>query len=164
MTFLPMNTIRLDDVPWQESKSPTGKYHSFFQDISLALGGKRNVGPWEGGHPFDLQVRRVPPGAAVCPLHAHTAQWELFVVIAGEATVRVGDKRQVVRGGEAFIQPPGTAHQIINTGGEDFVFYVIADNLPVDSTYYPDSKKWAMKPQGKVFRMAETDYYDGEEI
>ena len=77
--------------------------------------------------------------------------------------MRVNEDRQVVRAGEAFVQPPGTAHQITNTGKEDFVFYVIADNLPADSTYYPDSKKWAMKPQWKVFRMAEVDYYDGEE-
>jgi hypothetical protein len=29
--------------------------------------------------------------------------------------------------------------------------------------YYPDSKKWGLKPQRKVFRMVEVDYYDGEE-
>ena len=40
-----MNKIRLDDLPWEESKSPAGKYHSFYKNISLALGGKRDVGP-----------------------------------------------------------------------------------------------------------------------
>ena len=158
-----MKTLQIADLPWTESKSPTGKYHSFFKDISLALGGVKNTGTWGGGHPFDLQLRRVPPGAAVCPLHAHTAQWELFVVVSGEATVRLGDTRHVVHAGEAFVHAPGTAHQMTNTGDVDFVFYVIADNLIADSTYYPDSKKWAMKPQGKVFRMAEVGYYDGEE-
>ena len=158
-----MKTLPIATLAWTESKSPTGKYHSYFKDISLALGGVKNTGAWGGGHPFDLQLRRVPPGAAVCPLHAHTAQWELFVVLSGEATVRVGNQRQVVRAGEAFVQPPGTAHQMTNTGTDDFVFYVIADNLFADSTYYPDSKKWNLKPQGKLFRMVETDYYDGEE-
>jgi len=158
-----MKTIKVDDMPWEEAKSPTGKFHSFKRDISIALGGKKDTGPWSGGHPFDLQMRRVPPGATICPLHAHTAQWELFVVVSGEATVRVDDTRQVVRAGEAFVQAPGTAHQIINTGKADVVFYVIADNLPVDSTYYPDSKKWAMKPKLTVFRMQPADYYDGEE-
>ena len=158
-----MKTVKIDDLPWEEAKSPAGKFHSFKRDVSLALGGKKDTGAWGGGHPFDLQVRRVPPGAAVCPLHAHSAQWELFVAVSGEATVRVDDTRQVVRAGEAFVQPPGTAHQILNTGTEDFVFYVIADNLPADSTYYPDSKKWAIKPKMTVFRMQKTDYYDGEE-
>lgn len=62
-----------------------------------------------------------------------------------------------------FMQPPGTAHQIVNTGAEDFIFHVIADNSPADSTWYPDSKKWMMKPERKVFRMTEVDYFDGEE-
>ncbi len=165
-----MKTVKIAEMPWEEVQSPSGKYHSFYKNISLALGGVRDVGPWGGGHPFDLQVRRVPPGASVCPLHLHGVQWELFVVLAGEATVRVDETRQVVRAGEAFVQPPGTAHQIINTGQEDFVFYVIADNSPTDYGYYPDSKKWALKstripsaPQRKVFRMTEVDYFDGED-
>ena len=158
-----MKKIRIADLPWEEIKSPAGKYHSFCKNISLALGGKKDTGPWGGGHPFDLQLRRVPPGASVCPLHAHTVQWELFVVLAGTATVRVNDATQMVGAGDAFMQPPGTAHQITNTGAEDFLFYVIADNSPADSTWYPDSKKWMMKPQRKIFRMVEADYYDGEE-
>ena len=158
-----MKKIRIADLPWEESRSPSGKYQSSFQNISLALGGKRDVGPWGGGHPFDLQVRRVPPGAAVCPQHAHAVQWELFVVLSGTATVRADAETHPVQAGDAFVQPPGVAHQILNTGKEDFIFYVIADNSPTDSTYYPDSKKWMLKPQRKIFRMTEVDYFDGEE-
>lgn len=158
-----MKKVRIAELPWEEFKSPSGKYRSAFQNISLALGGKRDVGPWGGGHPFDLQLRRVPPGAAVCPQHAHTVQWELFVVLSGSATVRADAETHAVQAGEAFVQPPGVAHQIVNTGAEDFVFYVIADNSPADSTYYPNSKKWQMKPQRKLFRMTEVDYFDGEE-
>ncbi len=114
-------------------------------------------------HPFDVQIRNVPPGAAICPLHAHAVQWELFVVIAGTATVRTLDGRETVGPGAAFLQAPGTAHQIIATGNEPFSVYVIANHSPSDNTWYPDSKKWNLKPQRKIFRMTETDYYDGEE-
>lgn len=161
--------VSIAALPETENRSPTGKYHSFSKDVSLALGGVRDTGAWGGGHPFDLQQRRVPPGATVCPLHAHTGQFELFVVLAGEATVRCvpagggAEERVVVRAGDAFAQPPGVAHQITNTGSVDFVFFVIADNLAVDSTFYPDSGKWQMKPQRKLFRMRETEYFDGEE-
>jgi uncharacterized cupin superfamily protein len=158
-----MKTIKPAEMPWEENKSPSGKYHCYHKNLSLALGGVRDVGTWGGGHPFDLQIRRLPAGATVCPLHAHGVQWELFVVLEGEATVRTAESRQVVRAGEVFMQPPGTAHQIINTGAADFVFYVIADNSPSDYSYYPDSKKWALKPQRKIFRMTEVDYFDGEE-
>lgn len=174
-----MNTVSIPALPETEGRSPTGKYHSFSKDISLALGGIKDTGAWGGGHPFDLQQRRVPPGASVCPLHAHTQQFELFVVLAGTATVRTSRPApsavaasvsewsvaatHTVRAGDAFVQPPGTAHQITNTGTEDFIFFVIADNLPTDSTYYPESNKWQIKPQRKLFRMTEVDYFDGEE-
>jgi uncharacterized cupin superfamily protein len=159
-----MKTVKIEELPWEEWGSPSGKYRCYLRNVSLALGGKKDVGTWAGGHPFDLQIRRVPPGATVCPFHAHQAQWELFVVIAGEATIRVNDERQVVRAGEAFLQTPGTAHQIVNSGREDFVFQVIADNPQYDSTYYPDSKKWMVKPARKVFRESSAvDYFDGEE-
>jgi uncharacterized cupin superfamily protein len=159
-----MNTVHISALPEIHAKSPTGKYESYSKDISLALGGVKDTGTWGGGHPFDLQQRRVPPGASVCPLHAHTAQWELFIVISGTATVRTGDgKKTSVRAGDAFVQPPGTAHQITNSGSEDLVFQVIADNLPADSTYYPESDKWQIKPQRKLFRMQKTSYFDGEE-
>ncbi len=159
-----MNKINLRDVPEEEQKSPTGKYHSFCKNISLALGGIRDTGPWKGGHPFDLQIRRVPPGAAVCPQHAHAVQWELFVVISGTATVKADAETHAVSTGDAFVQAPGTAHQITNTGTEDFIFYVIADNPPADSTWYPNSRKWMLKPGRKIFREGtEVDYFLGEE-
>jgi uncharacterized cupin superfamily protein len=159
-----MKTIRISELPEEEQNSPTGKYRSFCRNISIALGGKRDTGPWGGGHPFDLQIRRVPPGAAVCPQHAHTVQWELFVAISGTATVHTDDSVQSVSAGEAFVQEPGKAHQILNEGKEDFVFYVIADNPPADSTWYPQSKKWMLKPQRKIYREGtEVDYFDGEE-
>jgi len=158
-----MKMINIHTLPEEEQKSPTGKYHSFCRNISLALGGVRDIGPSGGGHPFDLQIRRVPPGAAVFPQHAHTVQFELFVVISGTATVHVDTISHTVGTGDAFVQAPGAAHQIHNTGTEDFVFYVIADNPPTDSTWYPNSKKWMLKPQRKIFRVTETDYFDGEE-
>lgn len=155
--------VTIDAIPETEQRSPKGTYRSFARDISLALGGVRDTGVWGGGHPFDLQHRRVPPGAAVCPLHAHGVQWELFVALAGAATVQSGPDKHAVKAGDVFLQTPGTAHQIVNTGAEDFRFYVIADNHPADHTFYPNSGKWMLKPGRKIFRMTETDYFDGEE-
>ena len=158
-----MNKIRIADVPWEERRSPSGRFHSFCRDLSLALGGIRNVGAWGGGHPFDLQIRRIPPRAAICPFHLHLAQWELFVILAGEATVRAGDGTLPAKTGEVFIHPPGEAHQLTNAGSADLEVLIIADNPPLDACHYPDSDKWALRPPGKCFRMTEVDYFDGEE-
>lgn len=157
-----MEKINLADLPWEESRSPKGAHHSFSKEISKALGAGRNIWP-KSGHPFDLSLVRLPPGKAVCPFHSHTAQHELFVILSGEGTIRANDERHAVKAGDAFIHPPGEAHQILNTGAEDLLFYVVADNPPVDIFHYPDSGKWGVRPHGKFFRLTETDYFDGEE-
>jgi uncharacterized cupin superfamily protein len=158
-----MHHVHIPSLPWDELKSPTGKFHSFCQNVSVAMGCPRNVGAWGGGHPFDIQIRRLPPGAAVCPFHTHFNQWELYVVETGTGTVRAGDESHAIKTGDVFIHPPGEPHQLINSGPADLVVMIIADNPPLDACHYPDSNKWALRPPGKVFRMTEADYFDGED-
>ena len=158
-----MNQIRIDDLPWEEICSPGRKFHSFYKNLSVALGGVRNAGPGGGGHPFDLQLRRIPPGASVCPFHAHLGQWELFVVRSGTGTLRVPEGMQAVKPGDVFVHPPGEPHQLTNSGAADLEIFIVADNPPLDACYYPDSNKWALRPPGKIFRLTEVDYLDGEE-
>src|SRR5437016_7302324 len=68
--------------------SPKGAFAVFTKHISLALGGLKDVGVFRGGHPFDLELVRVPPSRAAWPLHSHSAQWELYVIISGSGEVR----------------------------------------------------------------------------
>ena len=158
-----MHRVHLSAVPEQEQRSPSGRFHSFCRNLSLALGGVAGAGIWGGGHPFDLQIRRVPPGAAVCPLHLHCAQWELFVVRSGVGTVRADGQRHTVTAGDVFVHPPHAPHQLINTGAEDLDVLIIADNPPFDLCYYPDSDKWGSRFIGGSFRMQRCSYFDGEE-
>lgn len=158
-----MPRIQISALPWNEQRSRTGKFHSFSRNISLALGGIANTGTWGGGHPFDVQIRRLPPGASVCPFHAHLAQWEFFIVHRGQATVRVGAETHVVGAGDVFVHPPGEPHQLTNTGADELEVVIIADNPMLDAFHYPDSNKWGLRPPGKYFRMQEVDYFDGEE-
>lgn len=158
-----MHHVHLPSLPWEEQRSPGGRFHSFCRNLSLALGGIRNGGLWCGGHPFDVQIRRIPPGASVCPFHSHLAQWELFLVQAGTGTVRAGIESHVVSTGSVFVHPPGEPHQLTNTGANDLEVLVIADNPPLDAFFYPDSDKWGLRPPGKYFRLNEVGYFDGEE-
>jgi len=158
-----MNRVHIADLPWEEQYSPTKKFHSFARNISLALGGVRNAGTWGGGHPFDLQIRRIPPGAAVCPFHSHLAQWELYIVQSGQGTVRAGAETHPVETGDVFVHPPGEPHQLTNSGTTDLEVLIVADNPQLDAFYYPDSNKWGLRPPGKYFRTSEAAYFDGEE-
>ncbi len=158
-----MNHVRLAAVPEEESRSPTGKFHSFSRNVSLALGGIRNGGTWAGGHPFDLQLRRVPAGATICPYHAHFAQWEFFYVQTGTGSVRTPDGTFPLRPGDCFVHPPGTAHQLHNNSTDDLEILIITDNPPLDGCYYPDSNKYALRPPGIFFRVDQTHYLEGED-
>jgi len=158
-----MPLVSLADLPEVEKRSPSGRFHSFRRDLSLALGARRNAGAAAGGQPFDLQHRRLPPGAAACPFHAHLAQWELFVVRAGTATVRAGAETHRVAPGGVFLHPPGEAHQLSNADAADLEVLIIADNPSVDAFYYPDSDKWGVSPPDRFFRIVPVDYFDGED-
>jgi uncharacterized cupin superfamily protein len=160
-----MKIVNLRDIPEIERKSPKGKYQSLCKNVSVALGAANPaVGAQGDAHPFDLQIRRLPPGKSVCPYHAHVNQWELFVIRSGTAAVRRDGEVFQVHAGDVFIHPPGTAHQITNTSATDeLVIQIIADNPPLDICRYPDSNKWAHSHTRTFFRMTEVDYFDGEE-
>lgn len=157
-----MKKTNVAKLKWDHWKSPKGKYEQYGKDVSGVLGDVRRGWP-KKGHPFNLELVRLPPGKAACPFHSHTTQWELFVILRGTGTVRAGKSRHKVKAGDAFMHPPGEAHQIINTGRKPLEFYIIADNPPVDIFHYPDSNKWGHSSPRKIFRLTEADYHDGEE-
>ena len=162
-----MRKANLKDIPEQERKSPKGKFGRFMKHISIALGREPESLDLSKRHPFDLEWNRVPPGKPNFPYHAHSAQWELYLVISGKGSVRHKDGATEVIAGDAFIFGPDEPHQLINSGEEDFVYYVIADNPIGESAYYPDSKKWKMNKSSAgdrvVVKGEETNYFDGEE-
>ena len=159
----PAHFIHLGDLPWEHRHSPKGRYDSHCQNVSLALGGIRNAGVTQGGHPFDLQIRRITSGAAICPYHSHSTQWELFVFLSGHGTVRTPEGRLDVNAGDIVLHPPGSPHQTMAASQEELECLIIADNPPEDLFYYPDSDKRGARSYGKYFRLTETGYYDGDE-
>jgi uncharacterized cupin superfamily protein len=166
-----MRKVKVKDVPEQERKSPKGKFHKFVKNISIALGREPESLDLGKRHPFDLALVRIPKGKSYCPYHAHSAESELYLVISGRGSVRDKSGSTIVAAGDAFFFQPGEAHQLTNTGDEDFVYYVIADNprsggAGGDSCFYPDSGKWAVVKEGLeevIMKGKETDYFDGEE-
>ncbi len=160
-----MRKINLSEVTESERKSPKGKYRSYRQEVSVALGRDPDSPDLSKRHPFDLMLTRIPPGASYCPYHAESAQFEFYLVVSGRGQVRDESGLTEVGPGDAFFFAPGEAHQTSNAGDKDFVYYVVADNPIGDSCYYPDSKKWAVPgATGNLILKGEpTDYFDGEE-
>jgi uncharacterized cupin superfamily protein len=158
-----MKKINLATVPLDETQSPKGRFRLFSQDISAAIragnGDRSRTAPC----PFEVELVRLPPRAVNWPYHAHSAQWEFYMVVSGRGQVRTPTGKVEVREGDCFVHPPGEAHQLTNTGATDLIYYVIADNPASDSCHYPDSKKWKVPGQSKPVRVTPAEYYDGEE-
>src|SRR5215510_12914873 len=68
-----MRKINISQVSEAAQHSPKGTFAVFRKHISIALGGLKDVGVFGGGHPFDLELVRVPSGRAAWPLHSHSA-------------------------------------------------------------------------------------------
>jgi len=158
-----MQKINLGDIPLTETASPRGRYHRFSLDLSAALAAKRNGSPQPGQCPFEVELVRLPPRATNWPFHAHSAQWEFYIIVSGRGQVRTAQGKFEVRDGDCLVHPPGEPHQLTNTGAVDLLYYVVADNPPSDVTHYPDSAKYALPNQARPFRLQPTNYYDGEE-
>ncbi len=159
-----MRKINTNKIPEEVWTSPKGKFASASKGVSLALGRQEQSTDLRERHPFDVEICRIPAGKSMCPYHSHSAQWEFYHVIAGRGSVRHGEGTTAIEAGDAFLFPPGEAHQLSADPTEDLVVYIVADNPIGESCYYPDSKKWLVRsPERRLIRSESLDYFDGEE-
>jgi uncharacterized cupin superfamily protein len=156
-----VNSDKVEEVAWLEESE---KFGGSGRSISIALGRDPKSTDLMERHPFDVEITTVPPGKAAFPYHSHSEQWEFYHVISGSGIARDEAGEHSISKNDAFIFKPGEAHQIINTGEENLVFYVIADNPLSEVCHYPDSNKWLVRlPEHKIIRSESLDYLDGEE-
>jgi uncharacterized cupin superfamily protein len=159
-----MKKVNVNDVEEPGWRSPKGTFEGSSRNISLALGRDPDSSDYFKRQPFDLELLRIPPGKKPYPYHAHSNQWEFYLVISGTGLARDDDGTTRIIAGDAFLYKPGEAHQLINDSDEDMLVYVIADNPFNDHAYYPDSQKWSVKvPARRLMRSDNLDYFDGEE-
>ena len=159
-----MRKINTKDIAEEFSTSPKGKYGGADKDISIALGRKSSSTDLRERHPFDVEITRIPPGKSICPFHAHSAQWEFYLVISGNGMVRHQDGVTEIVADDAFIFEPGQPHQLTNNGSQDLIMLIVADNPIGESCYYPDSQKWLVRsPESRMIRSDPLDYYEAEE-
>ena len=114
----------------------------------------------------------VAPGKVTCPYHLHHAQEEMFVVLAGEGTLRVAGERLPLRTGDVVFIPAGPdyPHQIINTSSAPLKYLSISTQESPEICEYPDSNKFlaeATGARGRAFdviqsRQPSLDYWADE--
>jgi len=123
----------------------------------------RDLGVAGGSIRSGMNYVEVAPGASSCPFHCHGAEEELFVVLAGGGTLRLGEQRHTVQPGHVLARPPGTrvAHQFI-AGEQGLTMLAWGTRDPNDVVWYPDSRKVNLRGIGIKARIEPLDYWDGE--
>jgi len=167
MSDAPKPILNLDDVAFMEM----GHGETF----AAKLG---QIGQRIGSTGVGCMLIVVEPGKRAFPFHNHHNIHEMFVILEGEGTYRVGGTEYPVRAGDVLAAPAGgpeTAHQIINTGSTTLKYLGISDRPDTEVVEYPDSGKfgvgsrfdWSNPEAGGirfVGRKGESlDYWDGED-
>ena len=163
-----MKRVNQNELPWVERASPNGRFHKFTPNLSRALAAEPAGPALPGRPPFEVEIMRLPSGAANYPFHSHSAEWECYLIVSGTGAMRgpEGQANLKLRPGDCVMCPPGDAHQILNDGDADLHYYVIANNVPSEVWHYPDSDKWGfVLPSGDdvYFRKSDVNYWDAEE-
>ncbi len=123
---------------------------------------RRNLGTAVGSVTTGLQHVEVVPGMLSAPLHCHSLEEEIFVILDGDGTLLLGDEETPVRPGHVVSCLPGTGIAHAFRGGENGLTYLAyGTREPGDMCFYPTSSKIAVA--GAIFRVEPLDYWDGED-
>ncbi|HZK48236.1 MAG TPA: cupin domain-containing protein [Thermoleophilia bacterium] len=147
----PARIVALADVPAREGGR--GDFQRTLRPVSRAAG-SRDLG---------LNHVHVPEGKLSYPLHCHSTEEEIFVVLEGHGTFMLGSDEHELRPGSVVCRPAasGVAHAV--RGGAGGVTYLaFGDRNNADMTWYPTSKKVAFSGLGVIGRLEPLEYYDGE--
>jgi uncharacterized cupin superfamily protein len=119
-----------------------------------------------------LQHAVADPGKIVFPPHVHTAEEELFVVLAGEGELELWNCRRPgsepartpISAGCVVCRPAGTgvAHSL-RAGEQGLTFLAYGQRDPRDIAFYPRSRKLNVSGAGVIVRVEQLSYWDGEE-
>jgi uncharacterized cupin superfamily protein len=147
----PASVVRASDVPAKREDRPGWERL------------RRPIGEQLGARSTGMSLLELEPAARSYPFHCHSAEEELFVVLAGAGTLRLGDERHPLRRGSIVSRPAGTAiaHQFIaSDNGMTLLAY--SDIEPGDVAFYPDSNKVKLRGLNVMMRVTPVDYWDGE--
>lgn len=72
----------------------------------------------QGNHNQSLAEAIIPAQTSTL-LHKHLKTEEIYHIIQGKGTVRIGNEAILVQAGDSILIPPGMAHNICNNGYEE---------------------------------------------
>ncbi len=139
----------------------------------------RALGHAAGATRTGLSLYDVLPGMLMNPPHCHSAEEEIFVVLAGAGTLThwphprgvlqpesfdSGTEVTEVRAGHVIASRPGTGRALSFVAGDEGLRVLAYSNRePNDIVYYPRSGKVSIRGVGLIGRVQPVAYWDGED-
>ena len=97
-----------------------------------------SLGDVVGSVETGLSHMTIPPGAEGYPPHCHSAEEELFVVLAGSGTVTLGEESAAVGPGSVVSRPAGTrVPHSFEAGADGLEYLAYGTRDPNDVVYSP---------------------------
>jgi uncharacterized cupin superfamily protein len=150
----PENIVNVDEVEHDSGDGVTEAHLATLERSELA-----------GLHWHRLDARR----RGAIP-HCHSAEEEVFVVLAGTATLELWQRDGSVeetplRAGHVVARPPGSrVSHSFRAGPDGVTMLVYGTREPNDICWYPRSKKIFWRGIGVIGRIEQLDYFDGEPL
>ena len=148
------------DVNLYEIETETVAGRPAGYELSLA-----RVGGLIGASALGLTVYDLAPGQSAFPYHYELGREEWLLVLAGRPTLRDPDGEEELALGDLVVFPEGEdgAHKVTNNTDEAVRIAMISNKDEPSVSFYPDSGKVGVWPDGKLFRLTdEVAYFDGE--
>jgi uncharacterized cupin superfamily protein len=154
LSFPPISS---DDVAWQ-SHGHGERFGMRWRHLTTAA-----VGPQ---YRVGVAIEELPPGKQTVPFHYHMLEEEHVLILEGEVTLRLGDRRHPMKAGDYACFPAGikTGHCLINESEAVCRYVIIGENNPHEVSVYPDTNKVQVRWLDERYdRSALRSYWDGEE-
>jgi uncharacterized cupin superfamily protein len=126
---------------------------------------RRNLGGGAGSITTGLQHVEVAPRKESAPLHCHSLEEEIFVMLEGDGVLVLDDREETpVRPGHVVSRPPatGVAH-LFRAGDRGLSYLAYGTRERADICYYPRSNKINFGGVKVIARLERLDYWDGED-
>jgi uncharacterized cupin superfamily protein len=132
---------------------------------SLVVRTRRNLGVAAGSITTGIKHIQVDPGKESAPLHCHSLEEEIFVMLGGEGVLVLDDSEETpLRPGHVVARPAGTGiSHLFRAGEPGLTFLAYGTREPGDLCFYPRSNKIAFRGVNLIARLERLDYWDGED-
>ncbi|HET7571428.1 MAG TPA: cupin domain-containing protein [Gaiellaceae bacterium] len=123
-----------------------------------------------------LHWEQLAPGRRGSVPHCHSEEEEVFVILAGAATLELWPSPRAeaagaryeelpLRPGHVVARPPGTrVSHSFRAGPDGVTMLIYGTRKPNDICWYPRSRKLAWRGVGVIGRIETLDYFDGEPL